>query len=64
MKEIKIDICDNTGVSLTLTVLFICATTISLGGCHMMEETQRQAIKSGLVQKQQQAPGVVVWTKP
>jgi hypothetical protein len=45
-----------------LIVLLICL--LAFGGCHDTEVTEREAIKAGLVQKQNVGSTGSHWTKP
>lgn len=61
----KIEMDDNSSITTTICVIVIVAGLLAISGCHMTEETNRLAIKSGLVQKQQQVPSTtIIWTKP
>jgi hypothetical protein len=64
MKEIKIDICENTSLTTIICTLIVCVLAAAIGGCHITENTQRQAIKAGLVQKQSMGTAGVYWAKP
>lgn len=46
----KIEIEENTGVAIVITVLIICFTVASIQGCRTCEQTKRIAIEKGLVQ--------------
>ena len=48
----KLEMCDNTALSLCLCVLFTGLFLLGAHGCSVTAETERQAIKAGLEQKQ------------
>ncbi len=58
----KIELCDNTSVALTVCVIVIAIATIGIKGCSTCEETNRAAIAAGLVQKTRSEP--THWEKP
>lgn len=60
----KIEMDDNSSIVTTVSTFVVVVVLAILAGCHMTEETNRQAIKAGLVQKQQLTPGQPVWSKP
>ena len=45
-------------------LFIIVVATASLGGCHEVNETDRTAIKAGLVQKQAYGRCGFYWSKP
>lgn len=51
-------------IVLGVAAFFTAIATISIGGCHEMQSTERAAIHAGLVQKTQPAVNATVWTKP
>lgn len=59
----RIEISEEVGWTVVLCALFIAATVGALGGCHMVQTTEREAIKAGLVQTQDSGT-ILHWTKP
>lgn len=55
---------EEAGLTVFFTTLLLVVGIISLGGCHIVEGTKRQAIKAGLVQKNEPSGTMQVWTKP
>lgn len=63
-KTIHISTCSNTCHTALLIAAVICVTFIACHGCHEVESTNRQAIKSGLQQKQLEGTTTTAWQKP
>jgi hypothetical protein len=59
----KLKMCDNTAISLCLCVLFTGLTLLGAHGCSVTAETERQAIKAGLEQKQDIGKAGYHWEK-
>jgi hypothetical protein len=59
----KIEMDDNAGLVTVLCVIIISLALCAIGGCRITEETKREAIKNGLVQKQS-AGQTTHWAKP
>lgn len=59
----RIEISEEVGWTVVLCVLFIAATAAGLGGCHICQTTEREAIKAGLVQTQDSGT-ILHWSKP
>lgn len=54
---------EETNADVTVIIcIIIGVTVISMNGCYQEEETKREAIRAGLVQKP--AGGGVIWDKP
>ena len=60
----KIEMDENSSVAMTVCVICIVIGLVCIGGCKICEQTNQDAIKAGLVQKQNLTPGQAVWSKP
>lgn len=60
----KIEMDDNTGITVTICMIATIILLGSLGGCYMSEKTNQEAIKAGLVQKPMQSQAGSLWSKP
>lgn len=60
----KIEMDEQSGIVTMVVMVILVAGICILGGCYQCEQTTREAIKAGLVQKQQTVAGMPVWSKP
>lgn len=63
-KNMKIEMDDNSSLAMTVCVIVLVIGLAALGDCRICEETRRQAIKAGLVQKPTANTQGVHWEKP
>ena len=54
---------DNTSITIVASVIVGSIAILSGYGCHQVEETWREAIKAGLVQKVVPGSSMPVWAK-
>ena len=60
----KIEICECSAWSFTVTAIVLGIIAGGLIGCDMCERTNREAIKAGLEQKQVLGTQQIIWSKP
>ena len=60
----RIEICENTSIAVSIGLVCALIAIVSLGSCQIVEVTQRRAIEAGLIQKAETGTTTTVWTKP
>lgn len=55
---------DNSSIAITVIAIILAIVVVSLGGCHMVEKTNQEAIKKGLVLKPLNSTTTLGWTNP
>lgn len=60
----SLEINEELGLTIFFTAVVLVCGACALGGCHMCEKTKREAVKAGLVQKNEPSGTMQVWTKP
>jgi hypothetical protein len=60
----KIEMDDNSSVAATVIAIAIIIALSCLGGCKICEQTKRDAINAGLVEKPQPSTCGTMWAKP
>lgn len=59
----KIEMDDNSAITAVSIIVAVTVIIICLGGCHITEKTNQEAIKAGLIQKPNQS-SMMHWEKP
>ena len=62
-EHMKIESDDNTSIAATISIIAIGIMLVASHGCYQVEQTKREAIKAGLVEKPTGTTGTA-WSKP
>lgn len=62
--EMKIDINEEAAWVLSILAIVGAIASISMYGCHQHEETTREKIRAGLVEREAPISYSKIWTKP
>lgn len=55
---------ETTSLTVIITAAIAAIALSASYGCHQVEQTKRDAIKAGLVEKQNPGTPIPLWTKP
>lgn len=64
MNNIRIEICENTGWTVLLSVLIVCVSIFACIAVSEFTDRHNTRVKAGLVEKQQEGSQSTYWTKP